>query len=144
MRVELDGALPFDDGAFDLVWSSEVIEHVSDTARWLSEMRRVLVPRGRAAAHHPSHGRLRVALGGDRALLAAARAITCTSTRDGRSLDTLTDFGFGELSVRAAAGSAAAAPAAAGAGGALTGRRTRLVAGACHRRTRALAGAAKT
>ena len=35
VRVEVDGELPFDDGAFDLVWSSEVIEHVSDTARWL-------------------------------------------------------------------------------------------------------------
>ena len=63
VRVEIDAALPFDDGAFELVWSSEVIEHVSDTARWLSEVRRVLVPRGVLALTTPSHGRLRVALG---------------------------------------------------------------------------------
>ena len=43
----IDGPLPYDDGTFDVVWSSEVIEHVADTARWLSEVRRVLVPRGR-------------------------------------------------------------------------------------------------
>ncbi len=37
-RVPIDGPLPFEDGAFDLVWASEVIEHVADTARWLSEV----------------------------------------------------------------------------------------------------------
>ena len=40
--VPIDGPLPFEDGSFDLVWASEVIEHVPDTARWLSEVRRVL------------------------------------------------------------------------------------------------------
>ena len=40
--VAFDGPLPFDDGAFSVVWSSEVFEHVADTARWLSEVRRVL------------------------------------------------------------------------------------------------------
>ena len=60
----IDGALPFDDGSFDVVWSSEVIEHVADTARWLSEVRRVLVPRGRLLLTTPSHGRLRLAIGG--------------------------------------------------------------------------------
>src|SRR5205807_107192 len=33
----IDGPLPFEAAAFDLVWASEVIEHVADTARWLSE-----------------------------------------------------------------------------------------------------------
>ena len=47
LLVPLDGPLPFEDGSFDLVWASEVIEHVSDTARWLSEVRRVLAPAGR-------------------------------------------------------------------------------------------------
>jgi ubiquinone/menaquinone biosynthesis C-methylase UbiE len=60
----IDGSLPFDDGSFDVVWSSEVIEHVADTARWLSEVRRVLVPRGRLLLTTPSHGRLRLAIGG--------------------------------------------------------------------------------
>jgi SAM-dependent methyltransferase len=60
----IDGELPFDDGDFELVWASEVIEHVADTARWLSEIRRVLAPRGRLALTTPDHGRLRLALGG--------------------------------------------------------------------------------
>ena len=60
----IEGPLPFDDGGFDLVWTSEVIEHVADTARWLSELRRVLAPGGRLLLTTPSHGRLRVALGG--------------------------------------------------------------------------------
>jgi ubiquinone/menaquinone biosynthesis C-methylase UbiE len=63
-RAPLDGALPLDDGSFDVVWASEVIEHVADTARWLSEVRRVLVPRGRLLLTTPSHGRLRLAIGG--------------------------------------------------------------------------------
>jgi ubiquinone/menaquinone biosynthesis C-methylase UbiE len=62
--VPFDGPLPFEDSAFDLVWASEVIEHVADTALWLSEVRRVLVPRGRLLLTTPSHGRLRVLLGG--------------------------------------------------------------------------------
>src|ERR1700761_7830641 len=59
-----DGPLPFDDGSFDVVWTSEVIEHVADTARWLSEVRRVLVPRGRLLLTTPAHGRLRLLAGG--------------------------------------------------------------------------------
>ena len=62
--MEIDAELPFADGAFDLVWASEVIEHVSDTARWLSEVRRVLTPGGVLLITTPSHGRLRLALGG--------------------------------------------------------------------------------
>jgi len=62
--VPIDGPLPFEDGAFELAWASEVIEHVADTARWLSEVRRVLAPRGRLLLTTPSHGRLLLALGG--------------------------------------------------------------------------------
>src|SRR5438105_3150379 len=40
--VSVDGPLPFDDGSFDVVWASEVFEHIADTGRWLSELRRVL------------------------------------------------------------------------------------------------------
>ncbi|HEX5192418.1 MAG TPA: methyltransferase domain-containing protein [Solirubrobacteraceae bacterium] len=64
VRVPFDGPLPFGDGSFDVVWASEVIEHVADTAAWLSEVRRVLVPRGRLALTTPDHGRLRLAIGG--------------------------------------------------------------------------------
>jgi SAM-dependent methyltransferase len=40
-------ALPFKDGAFDLVLSHAVIEHVADAERYLRECRRVLKPDGR-------------------------------------------------------------------------------------------------
>ena len=39
-------ALPFPDGAFDLVLSHAVIEHVADAALYLRECARVLAPRG--------------------------------------------------------------------------------------------------
>jgi ubiquinone/menaquinone biosynthesis C-methylase UbiE len=60
----IDGPLPFADGTFDVVWASEVIEHVADTARWLSEVRRVLVPGGRLLVTTPNHGRLGLAMHG--------------------------------------------------------------------------------
>src|SRR5437016_2401246 len=37
--VPLEGPLPFAESAFDVVWAGEVIEHVADTAAWLSEVR---------------------------------------------------------------------------------------------------------
>jgi SAM-dependent methyltransferase len=40
-------ALPFDDGTFDLVVHSDTLEHVADPVLGLSEIRRVLRPRGR-------------------------------------------------------------------------------------------------
>jgi len=40
-------ALPFQDGAFDLVLSHAVIEHVPDAALYLRECRRVMAPGGR-------------------------------------------------------------------------------------------------
>lgn len=97
------GPLPFADGSFDLVWASEVIEHVADTARWLSELRRVLAPAGRLALTTPSHGRLRLALGGveryseplgDHLHLYTARSLC----------GVLEEFGFGEVAVRRAGG----------------------------------------
>lgn len=44
--VSPDAALPFEDGTFDLVLSFQVFEHVVDTARYLSEIQRVLAPGG--------------------------------------------------------------------------------------------------
>ncbi len=97
--VAFDGPLPFEDGSFEVVWASEVIEHVSDTARWLSELRRVLVPRGRLLLTTPSHGRLRVALGGVERFSEPLGDHLHLYTR--RSLaQVLNEFGFGEVRVR--------------------------------------------
>lgn len=60
--VPIDGPLPFADGEFELVWASEVLEHVADTQSFLLEVRRVLAPQGRLLLTTPSHGRLRLAL----------------------------------------------------------------------------------
>jgi SAM-dependent methyltransferase len=99
----IDGPLPFDDGSFDVVWSSEVIEHVADTARWLSEVRRVLVPRGRLLVTTPSHGRLRVAVSGVEAFSDPLGDHLHLYTR--ASLTALLgEFGFDEISVRTVAG----------------------------------------
>jgi SAM-dependent methyltransferase len=54
-----DGPLPLGDAAVDLVWASEVIEHIADTERWLSEVRRVLAPEGTLLITTPFHGRLK-------------------------------------------------------------------------------------
>ena len=47
---------PFSDAEFDAVWAGEVIEHVVDTAGWLSQVRRVLRPGGALLASTPDHG----------------------------------------------------------------------------------------
>ena len=101
--VEIDGALPFEDGSFDVVWSSEVIEHIADTARWLSEARRVLVPGGRILLTTPAHGRVRLALGGiERFSEPLGDHLHLYTKSSLRSL--LEEFGFGHVQVRAAAG----------------------------------------
>jgi 2-polyprenyl-3-methyl-5-hydroxy-6-metoxy-1,4-benzoquinol methylase len=48
--------LPVDDASADVVWAGEVIEHVADVAPWLSEVRRVLRPRGTLLVSTPHHG----------------------------------------------------------------------------------------
>ncbi|HVF78873.1 MAG TPA: methyltransferase domain-containing protein [Solirubrobacteraceae bacterium] len=50
--------LPVEDNAVDIVWAGEVIEHVADVAPWLSEIRRVLRPRGVLLLTTPHHGPL--------------------------------------------------------------------------------------
>jgi SAM-dependent methyltransferase len=57
-RVEPDGSLPLGHGSIDLVWCSEVLEHVADLSHVLLEVRRVLRPGGRLLATVPYHGRL--------------------------------------------------------------------------------------
>jgi ubiquinone/menaquinone biosynthesis C-methylase UbiE len=105
--VAIDGPLPFADGSFDAVWSSEVIEHVADTARWLSEVRRVLAPRGRVLLTTPSHGRLRLLAGGiERYSEPLGDHLHLYTARSLRGL--LGEFGFGDVEVRTAGGPAVA------------------------------------
>ncbi len=89
------------DSSFDLVWAGEVIEHVTDTAGWLSELRRVLVSGGALALSTPVLGR--------RELLAAALSRRVFAERfDPRTdhlhfysaatlRELLEEFGFGEI-----------------------------------------------
>jgi len=44
--VNVDEGLPFDDDSFDLIWCSEVLEHLKDPAASLDEMRRISRPGG--------------------------------------------------------------------------------------------------
>ena len=60
--LEPDGTLPFGHGEFDLVWCSEVLEHVPDALALLQETRRVLKPGGRLLLTVPYHGRLQAAV----------------------------------------------------------------------------------
>lgn len=99
---------PLDDASFDLAWAGEVIEHVADTAGWLSEVRRVLRPRGELLLSTPAHGRLMLlalALSGrrfDRHFDPLSDHLRFYSARSLRGL--LDDFGFDDIEVRAAGG----------------------------------------
>jgi SAM-dependent methyltransferase len=62
--LEPDGSLPLEHASIDLVWCSEVLEHVADTAHALLEVRRVLRPGGRLLVTVPFHGRVKAALDG--------------------------------------------------------------------------------
>src|SRR3954465_15735403 len=60
--VAPDGSLPLEHRSIDLVWCSEVLEHVAGVAGLLVEVRRVLRPGGRLLATVPFHGRMQAAL----------------------------------------------------------------------------------
>jgi SAM-dependent methyltransferase len=60
--LEPDGSLPLEHGSVDLVWCSEVLEHVADGAALLQDARRVLRPRGRLLVTVPFHGRVKAAV----------------------------------------------------------------------------------
>lgn len=106
--IDADAPLPFEDACLDVVWAGETIEHVADTAGWLSEVRRVLRPSARLLLSTPGHGlliRLR--------LLLSARAFAehfdpradhLRFYTRGALVDLLADFGFGEVEVRGAGG----------------------------------------
>jgi ubiquinone/menaquinone biosynthesis C-methylase UbiE len=59
-HVQAEGAWPLKDASFDVVWAGEVIEHVADTAGWLSELRRVLRSSALVLLSTPDHGRLQM------------------------------------------------------------------------------------
>ncbi len=99
----IDGALPFAEHELDLVWASEVIEHVADTARWLSEIRRVLTPGGRLLVTTPNHPRAAILLHGlERYSEPLGDHLHLYTRRSLRA--TLLDFGFDGVEIRAAAG----------------------------------------
>lgn len=99
----VDGPLPLDDRACELVWGSEVIEHVADTERWLDEIARVLAPGGRLLITTPNHPRLALALRGIEPYSEPLGDHLHLYTR--RSLAaTLTELGFEQVAVRTAAG----------------------------------------
>jgi len=105
----LDGPLPLDDGAFDVVWASEVIEHVGDTARWLSEVRRVLRPGGRLLLTTPNHPRLAILFCGlERYAEPLSDHLHLYTRRSLRRL--LKEFGFDQVALRTAGGPPLLAP----------------------------------
>jgi ubiquinone/menaquinone biosynthesis C-methylase UbiE len=104
LRFErVQDALPAADAAFDLVWCSEVLEHVVDTTSLLSEARRVLRTGGLLLATTPAHGparRLALAFRGwERHFDPQGPDLRFYTARSLRNL--LADFGFEDLAVRA-------------------------------------------
>jgi 2-polyprenyl-3-methyl-5-hydroxy-6-metoxy-1,4-benzoquinol methylase len=101
--LESESRWELGDGSFELVWAGEVIEHVADTAAFLSELRRVLRSGGVLALSTPAVGR--------RALLSAALSRRAFAERfDPRSdhlrfysaatlRRLLEDFGFEQIEI---------------------------------------------
>lgn len=50
---------PFNNNAFDVIWCSEVLEHLFDPAFALREMNRIIKPGGKLLVTVPYHGRLK-------------------------------------------------------------------------------------
>jgi 2-polyprenyl-3-methyl-5-hydroxy-6-metoxy-1,4-benzoquinol methylase len=102
------------DVSFDAVWAGEVIEHVADTAGWLSEVRRVLRSGGALVLSTPAHDPLtRLALG----LSGRAFAGHFDPRSDHLRFYTrrtlvalLEDFGFEPIQTRAVGGSIGSLP----------------------------------
>jgi 2-polyprenyl-3-methyl-5-hydroxy-6-metoxy-1,4-benzoquinol methylase len=122
--VPAEGAWPLEDASFDVVWAGETIEHVTDTATWLSELRRVLRSGGSLLLSTPAHERLALlglALSGrrfDRHFDPRSDHVRFYSRRTLARL--LADFGFERVELRAAGG--------------LPGARTTLLAAAVRSR----------
>jgi 2-polyprenyl-3-methyl-5-hydroxy-6-metoxy-1,4-benzoquinol methylase len=106
--VPAEGPWPLEDVSFDAVWAGEVIEHVADTAGWLSEVRRVLRSGGSLVLSTPAHDRLtRLALGVSERAFAAHFDPRSDHLRfyTRRALAALLDdFGFHEVEIRGVGG----------------------------------------
>jgi 2-polyprenyl-3-methyl-5-hydroxy-6-metoxy-1,4-benzoquinol methylase len=106
--IDVDGDWPLADASFDAVWAGETIEHVADTAAWLSEARRVLRSGGSLLASTPAHGRLTMlalALSPrrmDEHFDPRADHLRFYTRRTLQAL--LADFGFERIDIRAAGG----------------------------------------
>ncbi len=91
--VDGEGSWELADASFDVVWAGEVIEHVADTAAWLSEVRRVLRSGGQPAGEHAraraararAPGALQARLRG--ALRSARRSPALLQSRDAHRAD---------------------------------------------------------
>jgi 2-polyprenyl-6-hydroxyphenyl methylase/3-demethylubiquinone-9 3-methyltransferase len=106
--IDEDEPWDLQDASFDVVWAGEVIEHVADTAAWLSQVRGVLRSGGRLLLSTPDHDlllRLRLAC--------STRAFAAHFDPRGEHLRfyvratlvaLLEDFGFEDVQVRAAGG----------------------------------------
>ena len=111
-RVELDGQWPLPDAGFDVIWAGETIEHVAETARWLSQLRRLLRSGGSLLLSTPANGRMELL----RLVLSRRRMQEHFDPRSehlrfysANSLaELLADFGFEQISVRGAGGPAGA------------------------------------
>jgi 2-polyprenyl-3-methyl-5-hydroxy-6-metoxy-1,4-benzoquinol methylase len=106
--VQPEAPLPLEDSSFDVVWAGETIEHVADTSRWLSELRRVLRSGGLLLLSTPDHGplsRLRLALsrGAFEAHFDPRADHLRFYTRPALAV-LLADFGFEDVAVRGAGG----------------------------------------
>jgi len=106
--VPVEGSWPLADASFDIVWAGETIEHVADTAGWLSEVRRVLRSQGSLLLSTPAHGRLQMLM----LALSQRRLDAHFDPRSdhlrfytGRTLvRLLQDFGFNDIKVWRAGG----------------------------------------
>jgi 2-polyprenyl-6-hydroxyphenyl methylase/3-demethylubiquinone-9 3-methyltransferase len=106
--VDGEGEWPLPDAGFDVVWAGEVIEHVADTAAWLSEVRRVLRSGGALLLSTPALGRLTLL----RMALSRRAFEVRFDPRDehlrhyasGTLMALLEDFGFHDVQVRSAGG----------------------------------------
>ena len=106
--VEPEAPLPLEDASFDVVWAGETIEHVADTAQWLSELRRVLRSGGLLLISTPDHGPLsRLWIGLSRAAFQARfdpRADHLRFYTRQLLAELLADFGFADVAVKKAGG----------------------------------------
>jgi 2-polyprenyl-3-methyl-5-hydroxy-6-metoxy-1,4-benzoquinol methylase len=106
--VEPEAPLPLEDASFDVVWAGETIEHVADTAQWLSELRRVLRSGGLLLISTPDHPPLsRLWAGLSRAAFQARfdpRADHLRFYTRQLLAELLADFGFAEVTVSGAGG----------------------------------------